>query len=130
MSARTLREEVLPVRDTVLIANRKSRRHRAWRHGLHAQAETGLVREAVGLARIHVAVREHAIVPRRRATARTRDNVVDVPLVASQLAPGVLADAAVSFPNPARAEPWSSQRHSRVIHRDDHRGHTDRATRA
>ena len=63
-----LTEEVLPVADAVVVANQRARRHPARRDRLLAQAQAGFMREAVGLARVHFAVGEHAVVPRGLAT--------------------------------------------------------------
>jgi hypothetical protein len=66
---RLLREEVIPVGDAVQIADKRAGRAFARRAGMLSQAQSGLVREFVRLARIDFAVREHAIFPRGLATA-------------------------------------------------------------
>src|SRR4051812_40255169 len=65
-----LTEEVLPVSDGVVIADQHTCRHHARCDRLLAQAQAGLVRKAVGLARVHFAVGEDAVVPRCLAAAR------------------------------------------------------------
>src|SRR4029453_18866430 len=112
-------EEVLPVGHAVVIADERRSRQRTWRSGRLAQAQARLLRQTIGFAAVDLAVGKHAVLPRRFATARTRDDVVDVPLVAIELAAGVLADATGALPDAASAEARAAERDARVVHRHD-----------
>src|SRR4029453_14507878 len=107
--------EVLPVRDTMVVADEGGRWERARDGRTDARTQACLVRKPVRFARVYFAMRENAVVPRGLAAARTGHNVVDVAFVRRKLSTGVLTHAAVALPDAARSEARTTQRDLRVI---------------
>src|SRR5688572_3401240 len=65
--------------------------------GRPAELEARLGRAPVGLPLVALDARQHAVLPRRHASAAARDDVVDRELLGSGLDPAVLARVAVAL---------------------------------
>src|ERR1035438_2867513 len=122
-------QKQFPPGDAVGVA--EERRHRQFlRRARDAeQLEAGLVREAVGLALVHVLRGPDEVFPRVRATARAGHDVVEAAFVRVQQAARVLAAVAVALADGAGAELRALLRHTRIVHRDNDGRHADRAAR-
>src|ERR1051326_4531296 len=124
-----INQEQSPVFDALAISNCDCHRQLSGNPRLREQTQTRLVRETIRLPGVDLLVRQDAVLPRRLATARTRDNVIDAAFLGTQRATGVLATIAVALANVARRECRALLRHLRVVRAHDDRRHADRPAR-
>ncbi len=95
--------------------------------GTLSSLRPALVREAVGLALVHILRGPDQILPRVRTAARAGHDVIQAALGRVQQAARVLAAIAVALADVLRAELRAFLRHFGKVHRHDHCRHTDRA---
>src|SRR6185295_589310 len=125
----SLIEEQFPLGDAVSVAEVGRHRQFLWCARDGEQLETGLVREAVGLALVHVLRGPDEVFPTVRAAARSGHDVIETAFVRVQQHAGVLAAIAVALANVLRAELRPLLRHARVVDRHDDSRHADRPAR-
>jgi hypothetical protein len=88
------------------------------------------MRQAVGLALVHVLRGPDEVFPRVRAAARAGHDVVEAAFGRMQQAAGVLAAVAVALAYVSRVQLRALLRHARVIHRHNHSRHADGTVRS
>src|SRR5438874_13814154 len=90
-------EEQLPLGDAVRVANERRYRQFLRRARDAEQLQTGLVRQTVALAGIHVLARPHEIFPSVLPAARARHDMVEAAFVRLQHFASILAAVAVAL---------------------------------
>ena len=97
-------QEQLPLGDTVGVAEVRRDRQFLWRARDGEQLEAGLVREAVGLALVHVLCGPDEVFPRVHAAARAGHDVIEAACVRGQQHAGELAAVAIALADVLRAD--------------------------
>ena len=125
---RHLSEEDYPVRESGLVADELCHREFLRRARDAEQLQPSLVRQAVGLALVHVLRGPDQVLPHVLTAARAGHDVVEAALVRVQEAARVLATVAVALANGAGAELRALLRHLGEVNRHDDRRHANGAT--
>ena len=123
-------QEQLPLRDAVGVTDHGRHRHFLRCAGNVEQLQAGLMREAVGLALVHVPGGPDEVFPSVSTTTRAGHDVVEVALGRVQQAAGVLAAVTVALTDVLGAELRALLGHLGEVHGHDDRRHTDGAARS
>ena len=108
-----------PVVDLVLVFDEVSEGHFGWPEGLPKKLESSFARGAVGFPVVDFFVREDAVFPGGRTTARAWEDVVDVGFREAEFFAGVLAAAAITLEEAWEAELEALARDAIELTEDD-----------